>query len=273
MDIAVDIMPAFPVFFQDFAETDRLREYHLKVGLNQVHNLAFYLISKSCKHNYEGICWQNSFAHVESEMIRKMDSGKKKCYRVLKLLFTSDQMGKSEYLTSYALKSAIMYKSLIYFDHELQCMTTYFLTKTDVWKNILEHRTHNIWGSHFLCDTLVRRQLVGNIGKSELRRRYPAWNSAIVLEYWRRMMILLIVVFSTVESPENPEKVFELIIDTHSNSNFYYLDQLRNRKLNWLLAAPQYDVLNIRAKYRRVISSLDIPIYTEMTNELQNINC
>lgn len=51
MDIAVDIMPAFPVFFQDFAETDRLREYHLKVGLNQVHNLAFYLISKSCKHN------------------------------------------------------------------------------------------------------------------------------------------------------------------------------------------------------------------------------
>lgn len=46
MDIAVDIMPDFPVFFQDFAETDRLREYHLKV-----HNLAFYLISKSCKHN------------------------------------------------------------------------------------------------------------------------------------------------------------------------------------------------------------------------------
>lgn len=28
-------------------------------------------------------------------------------------------------------------------------------------------------------------------------------------------------------------------------------------------------VLNIRADYRRVISTLDIPIYTEMTNELQ----
>lgn len=53
------------------------------------------------------------------------------------------------------------------------------------------------------------------------------------------------------------------------HSNFYYLDQLRIRKLNWLLAASQYDVLNIRAEYRRVISSLDIPIYTEMTNELQ----
>lgn len=163
-----------------------------------------------------------------------------------------------------------MYKSLIDFDHELQfilyifihfakcfdqtCMPTYFLTKINVWKNILEHRTHNIWGSHFLCDILVRRQLVGNIGKSELRRRYPAWNSAIVLEFWRRMMILLIVVFSTVESPENPEKVFELIIDTHSNSNFYYLDQLRIRKLNWLLAASQYDV---RAKHKSGLPESD----------------
>lgn len=120
-------------------------------------------------------------------------------------------MGKSEYLTSYALKSAIMYKSLIDFDHELQfilyifihfvksfdqtCMPTYFLTKINVWKNILEHRTHYIWGSHFLCDIIVRRQPVENIGNFELRRRYPAWNSAIVLEFWRWMMILLIVVF------------------------------------------------------------------------------
>lgn len=284
MNIAVDIMPAFPVIYKDLHKT--LREDCTDTRMDEIgHNQVCYLIPRSCEHHYEGKYWHNSFAHAESEMIRKMDSGKKKCHRVLKLLFTSDQMGKSEYLTSYALKSAIMYKSKKDFDHELEfilfifiyfakcfdqtCMPTYFLTKTNVLKNILEHRTHNIWGSHFLCDTLVRRQLVGNIEKSELRRRYPAWNSAIVLEFWRRMMILLIVVFSTTESSENIEKVFELIIDTHSNSNFYYLDQLRNRKLNWLLAAPQYDVLNIRAKYRRVISSLDIPIYTEMTNELQ----
>lgn len=284
MDIAVDIMPAFPVIYRDLQKT--LREECTDTRMDELGpTQACYLIPRSCEHHYEGKCWHNSFAHAESEMIRKMDSGKKKCHRVLKLLFTSDQMGKSEYLTSYALKSAIMYKSKIDFDHELQfilyifihfakcfdqtCMPTYFLTKTNVWKNILEHRTHNIWGSHFLCDILVRRQLVENIGKSELRRRYPAWNSAIVLEFWRRMMILLIVVFSTVESSENIEQVFELITNTHSRSNFYYLDQLRNKKLNWLLAAPQYDVLNIRANYRRVISSLDIPIYTELTNELQ----
>lgn len=258
LDIPVDIMPAFPVIYRDLQKS--LREDCTDTRMDEVGaNQACYLIPRSCEHHYEGKCWHNSFAHAESKMIRKMDSGKKKCHRVLKLLFSSDQMGNSEYLTSNALKSAIMYKSKVNFDHELQfilsifihfakrfdqtCMPTYFLTNTNVLKNILEQRTHNIWGSHFLCDILVRRQLVKNIGKSELRRRYPAWNSAIVLEFWRRMMILLIVVFSTVESSENIEKVFELIIDTHANSIFYYLDQLRNRKLNWLLAAPQYDVL------------------------------
>lgn len=72
-------------------------------------------------------------------------------------------------------------------------------------------------------------------------------------------MLLLVVVFSTTVLSEIIDQVFRLNTDTQSNCNPFYLDQLRNRKLNWLLAAPRYDELTIRSKLK-VIRSLEIHI-------------
>lgn len=286
IDIAVDIMPAFPVIYRDLPKT--LREDCTDTRMHEIGpNQACFLIPRSCEHYYEGKCWHNSFAHAESELIRKMDAGKKKCHRVLKLLFTDDLMGKSGFLTSYALKSAIMYKSKKEFINELDfllyifihfakcfdqtCMPTYFLTKTNVWKNIIEHRTQNIWDTKFLYDYHVKRQIKEHIDKDELKEPscFPAWNVAVILEFWRRMMILFIVLFCRAESSMALDFSFSLINDVHSKSNQFYMEKLKDWKINWLVAAPQYDVLTLRANHRKVIRALDIPVYTELIDELQ----
>ena len=283
MQITVDVMPAFGVFYKDLPKA--LREDCTDSRMEQLGaDHSSFLIPRSCEHHNEGKCWHNSFAHAESELIRNMDPDRKRCHRVLKLIFTGEKLDRPSFLSSYALKSAVMYKHKKTFENDLEflvaifvhfakcfdqtCMPTYFLTKTNVWKNILEHRTHNIWGSSFLYDYRLNRQIIKHVGEDDLTGRFPAWNVAVVLEFWRRMMILMIVLFSSSESSMNISFFINVIHGIQSKSNTFYLEYLRNRKACSLLAAPQYDVLNIRRKHRKVIRVLDIPVFTELTKEL-----
>jgi hypothetical protein len=277
MIIAVDVMPAFLVHYRDLPVT--LREPCTDNRMEQLgDDHSSFLIPRSCEHHNEGKCWHNSFAHAESTLIRNMGGQK--------LLFVnSDKFANSNFLSSYALKSTIMYKSKKHYENEFEfllyifihfakcfdqtCMPTYFLTKTNIWKNIIEHRTHNTWGTSFLYDFRVSRQILKHISHSELEARFAAWNIAIVLEFWRRIMILLIVLFSRAESSMAIDFFLSMIHDSHTKENQFYMDHQRNRKSNWVLMASQYDVLMIRAKQRKIIRELDIPVFSELTNELR----
>lgn len=285
MIIAVDVMPAFLVHYRDLPQT--LREPCTDSRMEQLGaDHSSFLIPRSCEHHYEGKCWHNSFAHAESTLIRNMDAQKKKCHRVLKLLFVnSEKFDNSNFLSSYALKSTIMYKSKKDYENEFQfllyvlihfakcfdqtCMPTYFLTKTNIWKNIIEHKTHNVWGARFLYDFRVSRQILKHVSRSELEVRFAAWNVAVVLEFWRRVMILLIVLLSKAESSMDIEFFLSVIHDSHTKDNQFYMDHQRNRKSNWVLMASQYEVLMIRAKQRKIIRELDLPVFSELINEFR----
>lgn len=47
------------------------------------------------------------------------------------------------------------------------------------------------------------------------------------------------------------------------------MERLTDWKINWLVAAPQYEVLTLRTNHTKVIRALDIPVYTELIDELQ----
>ncbi|XP_062605544.1 uncharacterized protein LOC134267333 [Saccostrea cucullata] len=285
MIIAVDVMPAFLVYYKNLPKT--LREDCTDNRMDQIGaDHSSFLIPRSCEHHNEGKCWHNSFAHAESTLIKNMDNEKKRCHRVLKLLFvSSDRFGNPNFLSSYSLKSTIMYKSKRCYENEFHfllyvfvhfakcfdqtCMPTYFLTKTNIWKNIIEHRTHNSWGSNFLYDFRLSRQILRHVSNADLEERFAAWNVAVVLEFWRRMMILLVVLFSRAQSSMTIDFFLSVIYHSQAKQDKFYMDYLTNKKVNWLLSASQYDVLTIRANHRKMIRTLDIPVFTELTNELQ----
>lgn len=73
------------------------------------------------------------------------------------------------------------------------------------------------------------------------------------------MIIPQILVISTAKSPitVTSHLVFALIYDTYSKSNWFYMNQLENTTLNWLLMSPQYEVL--KKKANRAFGILVIP--------------
>ena len=206
VDIGVDLMLAYEHpntcdVLKDIAFPEKYKTY---LEANGCH-----LVAKSCKKfevrgtsGRQCPCWFLSLSAAETEIMKELDVGHKQCYQVLKVLLigSADYPGKCMNLSSYMLKTAVMYH--VHSDpicEEMKygaCIPQILRYLQNGFDKVnmpcFLSRDQHIWGSHIKAPKLAR---------SFTFTDYYFLNDETVyamlwVEFWRRAIMVIEDLFS-----------------------------------------------------------------------------
>ncbi|XP_062618138.1 uncharacterized protein LOC134279740 [Saccostrea cucullata] len=110
VDIGVDLMMAIE---HPFPETIASQPSFPSEFKDLLHSHGCHIITKSChiEHFPQPTCWFITFAALELQLMKNMDTHHKECYKILKSLMIGEVnfQGKCMNLSSYVLKTAFLF--------------------------------------------------------------------------------------------------------------------------------------------------------------------
>ena len=220
VDIGVDLMLAYEHpntcdVLKDIAFPEKYKTY---LETNGCH-----LVAKSCKKfevtgtsGRQCPCWFLSFSAAETEIMKELDVGHKQCYQVLKALLigSADYPGKCMNLSSYMLKTAVMYhvhsdpicEEMKYGACIPQILRYLRNGFDEVNMPCFLSREQQIWGSHITAPQFVH----GSFMHSDLLLKHDIYDETVYamlwVEFWRRAIMVIENLFSTKSLLQSGER-------------------------------------------------------------------
>ena len=201
-DILKDI--AFPKMFESYLET---------------HGCHF--VTKSCKNDFKNTsgtafyggrcdCWFLSFSAIETHVMQELDVGHKQCYQVMKslLIGSADYPGKCMNLSSYMLKTAMLYH--VHLDPKCQemkysvCVPQILCYLRNGFENVsmpcFLSRNQHVWGNS-IAAPMLKRSFLLNTDLQKVFGHYELNNETVYamlwVEFWRRAIMVIEGLLST----------------------------------------------------------------------------